>query len=152
MKDNDKWDTYFLELAKAVSTKSKDRSTKVGCVITRSDHSVISSGYNGLPRGVSDDVSSRLERPEKYLWTEHAERNGIYSAAKAGVSVDGATLYSTLCPCCDCARAVIQSGIIRVVTHKDIPETMKSSHRWAESFKVTEMMFEEAKVRLDYVK
>ena len=81
------WDEYFLTLCDAVALKSKDRSTKLGCVIVGVGHEVRSTGYNGFPRGVNDNVDARHQRPEKYKWTEHAERNAIYNAARCGVSV-----------------------------------------------------------------
>lgn len=65
------WDEYFCKLAEHVKEKSKDRSTKCGCVIASPDHSVLSVGFNGFPRGVNDDIESRHERPVKYSYTEH---------------------------------------------------------------------------------
>lgn len=116
----DHWDIFFLkQVAVTYASKSKDRSTQVGAVITSGDdHAVLSTGWNGFPRGVNDDVEERHLRPDKYIWTEHAERNGIYNAARRGIPLLGSTLYSTLMPCCDCARAAIQSGIVRVVTNE----------------------------------
>lgn len=146
--NEEKWDNRFLELARHYSTWSKDESTKVGCVITSRDKNVISSGYNGLPRRLRDDVPARLLRPEKLLWFEHAERNAIYSAAKRGTALGSSTAYSTLCPCMDCARGLIQSGISRVVCPE--PDLVKYS-LWADQFQKVSVMFREAGVRLDYV-
>ncbi len=110
MKAND-WDRYFFAIAEVVKTKSKDPHTKFGCVIVDEDHSIRTTGYNSLPRGINDNVSKRYVRPEKYLWFEHAERNAIYNAARIGVSLKGSTLYLPVPPCVDCGRAIIQSGI-----------------------------------------
>lgn len=110
------WDDYFMGMASYVATKSKDRSTKVGAVIVSDpDRAVLSTGWNGFPRGVDDDIEARHERPSKYNWTEHAERNAIYNAARHGICLAGATIYITHFPCCDCARAITQSGIVEVV-------------------------------------
>ncbi len=85
----ERWDRRFLELAKMFGTWSKDRSAGTGCVIVGSDRLLRVTGYNGFVRGIDDEVSKRHERPEKYLWTEHAERNAIYNAAKlAGIGID----------------------------------------------------------------
>jgi dCMP deaminase len=109
------WDERFMNLARHVAEWSKDRSTKVGAVIVGPSNEVRSIGYNGFPRGVDDDVPARHERPEKYLWIEHAERNAIYNAARAGISVAGCKMYLPWFPCMDCARAIVQSGIEMLV-------------------------------------
>lgn len=108
------WPEFFFSLAELTSKKSKDRSTKCGAVIVGPDNEVRSLGYNGFPRGVDDDVEERHQRPDKYLWTEHAERNAIYNAARAGICLKGCALYLQWQPCSDCARAIIQSGITKV--------------------------------------
>lgn len=113
-----KWDDYFMEMAHLCASKSKDRSTKVGCVVVGPNHEVRTTGYNGFCRGVDDDVDSRHERPEKYFWAEHAERNALYNAARNGIRTEDCTVYVTSFPCADCARGLIQSGIKRVVTPK----------------------------------
>lgn len=109
------WDQHFLDMAALAATRSKDRSTRVGAVIVDLNRNVRATGYNGFPRRVNDDIDARHERPIKYRYTEHAERNAIYSAARAGVSTDGCTMYCTHAPCSDCARAVIQAGVLRIV-------------------------------------
>jgi dCMP deaminase len=73
-------------------------------VIVRSDRLIRSVGYNGFVRGVDDDIASRHERPAKYSWIEHAERNAIYNAARFGVPLTGATCYVNWFPCIDRAR------------------------------------------------
>src|SRR2546421_12647437 len=69
------WDGRFMELARHVGTWSKDRSRQVGCVVVGPDNSVRAIGFNGFPRGLDDENEHRHQRPAKYLWTEHAERN-----------------------------------------------------------------------------
>lgn len=105
------WDKRFLELAQQIATWSKDRSRQVGCVIVGPSREIRSMGYNGFPRGVNDAVEERHQRPAKYKWTEHAERNAIYNAARMGTSLEGCTMYIPWYPCADCARAIVQSGI-----------------------------------------
>jgi dCMP deaminase len=108
------WDEYFIRMAELVASRSKDPSTKVGCVVVSYDNTVLSTGYNGLPRGVLD-LPERMERPVKYLWTAHAEENAVAQAARNGISLNGATAYVTHSPCCRCARALIQAGILHIV-------------------------------------
>lgn len=133
------WDEYFLSIAEVVSKKSKDPSTKVGCVIVSPDHDILSTGYNGFASGVFEvgtalqgemkadgdasgihvvDFAARWERPEKYDWVIHAEHNAILRAARRGVKMEGATLYIQYdCPpCAGCCDAIIQAGIKTVIS------------------------------------
>ena len=110
-----RWHEFFLAEAFFVSGKSKDWSTKCGCVVTSKDHDELVRGWNDHPRGIKD-TPVRRERPAKYLWTEHAERNAIYNAARIGVSLKGSRIYVNRVPCPECARAIIQAGINEVVT------------------------------------
>jgi dCMP deaminase len=116
------WDRWFLEMAVHVATKSKDRSTKVGCVLVGQDNEVLSVGFNGFPRGVNDDVEERHERPLKYQFVEHAERNAVYNAARQGIKTLGCKAYLNCYspPCQDCTRALIQPGLKEIIT-TDIP-------------------------------
>ena len=137
----------MTELAR---TKSKDRSTQVGAVIVGNGHTVLSMGYNGFPRGVLDDVDSRHERPVKYLFTEHAERNAIYAAAKNGIKLDGAVMYVSCggVPCADCCRAIIQAGIVEVVVMYRVFEGKGS---WDESCEIGKEMLTEAGVNISFL-
>jgi dCMP deaminase len=109
------WVNYYRQLANTVKLKSKDKYTQIGAIIVGEDGEIVSTGYNSFPRGLDDDVDSRQERPEKYYWFEHAERNAIYNAARIGVSTKGTTMYlSCGLPCADCARGIINSGIRRI--------------------------------------
>ena len=108
------WDIRFLELAAHVASWSKDPKTKVGSVIVNDNNQVLSLGYNGFPRGVLDKVSRYEDRETKLLFVAHAERNALDNAF---ADVRGATLYTTLCPCNECAKSIVQKGIKRVVSH-----------------------------------
>ena len=133
------WTDYFMEMAELVSSKSKDPSTKVGCVVVTSDKVVAATGYNGLPRGV-EDRPERMERPAKYLWTSHAEENAVAQAARIGASLRGGTAFVTHHPCSRCARSLIQAGIVSVLVG-DGKTSMP-----VEEFVVAEEMFKEANV------
>ena len=116
------WHEYFMALAYLTASKSKDPSTKVGAVIVAEGNSIISTGYNGLPRGVNDDpkIYERYhQRPSKYAWYEHAERNAIYNAARQGIALSNTIIFTPGLPCTDCARGIIQSGIGAIFTHKE---------------------------------
>ena len=122
------WHEYFFSLVDAVSKKSKDRSSKIGCVVVGKNNQIVSTGYNGFPRGMEDKDDSKHERPIKYKYTEHAERNAVYNAARCGISLDGCSLYCNLAPCCDCARAIVQSGIKTVYIKTLIDDCPKRWH------------------------
>jgi len=133
------WDSRFLELAKLVSTWSKDPSTQVGAVITR-DKFVVSLGFNGHPKGVADSVDRLENREVKYRTIIHAEINAILTAKQ---DLEGCTIYLwPFMPCSQCGAAIVQAGIKRVVAPPS------DNDRWAESFKFTTEMFSEAGVEL----
>ena len=134
------WDNRFLDMAKLVSTWSKDPSTKVGAVIVDPSNRLISVGYNGFPKGVTDD-ERLFDRDKKYDIIVHAEVNAILFANK---TLDGCTMYtSPFQPCPRCAGLIIQSGIRRVVS------IVNSNPRWVEDFSTAKQLLLEAKIRLD---
>lgn len=135
------WDVKFLELASYVSLWSKDPSTKVGAVIANDQKQVLSLGYNGFPRGVDDWASRYEDREMKLLYVAHAERNALDNAF---TDVRGATMYTSLCPCNECAKSIIQRGIKRVVARSFPTETQKQRF----NADVTLAMFGEAGVEL----
>jgi dCMP deaminase len=140
------WDLRFIELSSHVAAWSKDRSRESGCVIVGPNREIRTTGYNGFPRGISDDIEERHDRPAKYMWTEHAERNAIYNAARMGLSLESCTAYINWYPCVDCARALIQSGISRLVVAS---EPNFSDPTYGEGFRVADQMFYEAEVKVD---
>ncbi len=152
------WDEYFIKMAMLVATKSKDPSSKVGCVIVGPDNEIRSSGFNGFPRGVhethadvvcelmcngddealnalepapGDRLLDRWDRPDKYEWVEHAERNALYNAARIGTALEGCTAYLNWepYPCIDCTNGFIQVGIVEVVG-PNIPFSSTSNKDW----------------------
>ena len=139
------WDELFMRHAYLISSKSKDTRTKIGAVLIR-DKRVISEGYNGIPIGVCDCKSERFERPEKYFWFEHAERNSVYACARYGIASQGTIMYTQGVPCADCARACIQAGIKEVVVHKQWQEYENKFNweKWIDSTKRSTAMLEEA--------
>lgn len=116
------WDDYFLSLASIVATRSKDPRTKVGAVIVKNNR-VLSTGYNGAPKNFPDEevpTSSDTTLPlkdQKYSYICHAELNAILNY-NANRDLDGATIYTTITPCHECAKLIAQSGITRAVYSK----------------------------------
>ena len=139
---SDKWAQRFIDLAFHLSGWSKDPSTKVGCVVVGEDREIRSTGFNGFPRGISDDNERLTDRAKKYPLICHAEENAIMHAARIGVSLKGNTAFVTWPPCSRCARSLIQAGIREVVypTPQEIPE------RWLEDFETSNGMLKEAGV------
>ncbi len=112
------WDEYFMGVALLSAKRSKDPNTQVGCCIVSDDNNILSMGYNGFPRGCSDDDFPWVRDSEdpleaKYVYTTHSELNAILNYT--GGSLKGAKLYVSLFPCNECAKAIIQSGIVEVV-------------------------------------
>ena len=133
----------FMRFAEAAASLSKDRSTQVGAVAIDDNFNILATGYNGFPRGVNDDIDQRHERPEKYLWTSHAEENLVAQSAYSGRSLkDSTVLVSALFPCATCARMLIQAGVRRVIA------PAVSNARWLEQNQVAKQMFNEANVEV----
>lgn len=126
------WDEYFMGVALLSGMRSKDPNTQVGACIVSKENKILSMGYNGLPIGCSDDdfpwEREGDELNTKYLYTTHSELNAILNYR--GVSLDGATLYVTLFPCNECAKAIIQAGIKQIVydcdKYADTPSVLAS--------------------------
>ena len=114
------WDEYFMGLAHLSALRSKDPNTQVGAAIIDENHRVVSVGYNGFPKGCSDDEfpwsRSGGVLTSKYAFVVHAELNAILNSPR---SVSGCTIYVSLFPCNECAKAIIQSGIKRIVYESD---------------------------------
>jgi dCMP deaminase len=143
------WTEYFLNIAEQVKLKSKDKSTQIGAVIVGNDNEVLSTGYNSFPRGLDDNKEERQERPEKYFWFEHAERNAIYNAARIGVSLKNSTIYITSgLPCMDCARGIVNSGIKVVWCKTEC--TTKNKEKWVESQMKSQQLLNECGVQVYY--
>ena len=143
------WKEYFRIIAQSVKLKSKDEATQIGVVIAGKENEIVSTGYNSFPRGIDDMREDRQDRPEKYYWMEHAERNAIYNAARIGVSTKGCTMYMTCgMPCADCARAIINAGIEKIVI--EAGGTGAKDDRWIEHGHRSITMFIEAGMKIEY--
>ena len=132
----DKWDQFFLSLAKRSAGMSKDPRSQVGAVIVGPDREIRSMGFNGFPRGISDDARLN-DRDQKLKLIVHAETNAILNASRFGVPLKGCTLYLAAVtkagciwagpPCARCTVEIIQSGIAEIVSYQ--PNAV--SERWA---------------------
>jgi dCMP deaminase len=161
------WNEYFFNMIEVVRSKSKDKNTKVGAIIVTPDNSIVSTGFNGFPRGVKDEhihigrpykkqchneeIDKRYSRPDKYLWTEHAERNAIYAAAKRGIPLEGCKIYINWYPCADCCRGIIQCGIRTIVIDgRDYEEKEEYwNKRWKDQMDVSKKMCDESGVHIE---
>ncbi len=128
-----KWDARFITLAGLVASWSKDPSTQVGAVIVDRDKRIVSTGFNGFPRGVVDDL---VDREVKLLRTIHAEENALLFARR---DVTGMTVYVTRPPCARCAAKLVQSGIARVVYTLPPVDFVE---RWAIEMREAQAMFD----------
>jgi len=115
------WDAYFMGIAMLSKERSKDPNTQVGACIVNNQNRIVTMGYNGLPNGCSDEMCPWDKRDgsieeTKYAYVAHAELNAILNHRG---SVENCTLYVTLFPCNECAKAIIQSGIKEIVYLED---------------------------------
>lgn len=113
------WDEYFMGIAMLAAMRSKDPNTQVGACIVNDDNIIVSTGYNGMPKGCSDDEYpwERAGENTKYPFVVHAELNAILNSG--GRDVRGSRVYVTLFPCNECAKAIIQSGIKEIIYRSD---------------------------------
>jgi len=114
------WDSYFLEISRLVAARATCPRKHVGAVVVSPDHQILSTGYNGSPPGADhcDDVGCELKDMggrQSCVRTIHAEANAIAQAARNGVRISGATVYTTASPCYDCGKLIANSGIKKVV-------------------------------------
>lgn len=118
---NNSREASMLRLAYDMARGSKDPSTQIGAILVDSHERVVAAACNEFPYGVKE-TAERWERPLKYEVIEHAERNAIYEAARHGQCTEGLTMYGTWAACADCARAIIQAGIVKLVRHTEAGE------------------------------
>lgn len=142
------WRDRYLDLAKQVSTWSKDPSRKIGAVAVGSKGQILSQGFNGFPRGILDSADRYNDRAVKYKLVVHAEMNVIYNATFNGVSLDGASLYVYGLPVCsECAKGIIQVGIKEVFIYTDdaVPAI------WNDAYELTYSMFKESGIECQWI-
>lgn len=146
-KDTVKWDKRYMGIARQTALWSKDPSSKIGAVAVDSEGQILTTGYNGFPRGINDTEERYNNREVKYEMIVHAEMNAIYNATYHGVSLKDSTMYVAGLPCCNkCALGLIQTGIKRVVMDGD-PE----DERWKASWGLSEQLFNEANVEWEFI-
>ena len=150
------WDEYFLGIAMLAAKRSKDPSTQVGACIVSPDNIIISTGYNGMPKGCSDDDFpwNREGDDNKYPYVVHAELNAILNAN--GRDLRGSRIYVALFPCNECAKAIIQSGVKEVLylsdKYKDSMSFIASKRMLtAAGVKFTQLKPEHSELRLNFI-
>ena len=150
------WDEYFMGVAMLAACRSKDPSTQVGACIVSQDNIIVSTGYNGMPKGCSDDEFpwDRTGEETKYPYVVHAELNAILNAN--GRDLRNSRVYVALFPCNECAKAIIQSGVKEVVylsdKYKGTPENTASKRMLdAAGVKYTQLRAATKKITIDLV-
>jgi len=144
------WDEYFIPILFNVAAKSQDHSSKFGAVIVSPGERILSTGYNGIPTGITYRPEYH-SRPDKYMYFVHAEQNAIYGAALSGIALRGCTMYVIKPPCAECAKGIIQSGITEVVwvtAHSSMDTELLDLETWRSSLKAAASMLVEAGVQL----
>ncbi len=135
------WDEYFMKIAETVAVKSKDPSSKMGCVIVDKNKRVVSLGYNGMLQGADESKMTLSERPMKYYFAIHSEMNAILFAHQ---DLTGCTIYNRVATCENCLKYCLQAGIKRFV-YKDL---RVHSHSSDPSKSMTNVETDEAVIRL----
>ncbi|MDO4554743.1 MAG: dCMP deaminase family protein [Lachnospiraceae bacterium] len=137
------WDQYFMGIAMLSAQRSKDNNTQVGACIVNGENKILSMGYNGMPTGCSDDIMPWEREGEplktKYLYVCHAELNAILNYG--GGSLKGARIYTTLFPCNECTKAIIQSGIREVIYLSDKYADSDSTQAAKRMFDLTKVTY-----------
>jgi dCMP deaminase len=133
----------LIDLAARAAPRSPNKIRQVGAAILTCDGGEPITGCNTFPDGVAD-LAWRHEGDGRFVWMEHAERNAIFMAAKLGRGLKGATIASTFFPCIDCARAIVQTGMARLIS----PEPALDDAVWGESFLRSRVILEEGGVEL----
>lgn len=140
--------TYWMDIAEAVSVRSQDEETKVGAILVKNDTGmIVGTGHNGFVRGAPDDLLPKV-RPEKYKFMVHAEENLVAHCARNGIGIDNCKLIITLSPCQRCLRLMFQAGITEVIC-RDIYRDHSID---MEDLKITEEITPEGLHRLVYDK
>lgn len=142
--------TYRAWLTQAyqhAANKSKDKSTQLAALLVHPEQGLVAAAVNEFPKRI-EVTDERLERPAKYEYTEHAERNVIFRCAERGFSTSGLIMYCPWYSCIDCSRAIIQAGIKEVVGHKEMYN--QTPDHWNESVDKGIAMLEEAGIRTVY--
>lgn len=147
MSNNWKWELRFMKIADDVAQWSKDQSSKVGAVIIDGNE-IVTTGYNGLPRGCDDNVPERHEKPEKYNWFIHAEANAIINAARQGKSTLNKDMYVNWFPCDQCAGFIVNAGIKTIYCDKE-PDW--NHYKWGGAFKRAKKKLDEGGVKIVYL-
>ena len=135
------WDEYFMNIAEAVSQKSKDPSSKMGCVIVDKNKRVVSLGYNGMVQGADESKMTMSERPMKYYFSIHSEMNAVLFAHQP---LEGCTIYNRVATCENCLKYCLQAGIKRFVYR----ELRVHSYTTDNEHSMTNIETDEAVIRL----
>lgn len=145
-----KWDIRFLDIARLISTWSKDPSTQVGAVAVNFQRRILAQGYNGFPSGAKDDSMLYEDRLTKYSRIVHAESNIIYNACNFRVGLQNSTIFVFgMYPCPECIKALVQVGMSRVVFQVGCSENRE---KWKDDFEVSKRILHELRIGYTHYK
>lgn len=143
------WNSRFMDLAQQVSTWSKDPSKQIGAVVVGNKKQILSTGYNGFPRGIEDTEERLNNREIKYKYVVHAEMNAIFNATYTGTSLDGASMYVYGLPICnECAKGIIQVGIKEIFIKR---KSLLDKPNWYDSYLISKEMFDEVGISVKLI-
>lgn len=151
------WNTYFMALVELNAMRSKDPNTKVGAIIVNNLNQVLASGYNGLPRGLSDDNypwdrTNKNWDANKYPYVVHAELNAVVNSS---CDITNSTIYVSLFPCNECAKIIIQKGISKIYYGNDKYKNNKENIAAKKMFDDAKVVYEKitpVKVNIEEIK
>jgi dCMP deaminase len=148
------WEELFFKQVYLVASKSKSITTKIGAILVNwEEKDIFSYGFNGLPRGVNDEVYERVQdRTVRSFFDVHAELNAILNCARKGRATCGSFMFTNAMPCSNCAASIIQAGIKKVIFHQqwnDVASKVVSWQKWRESAKHSSDMFREAHIEIE---
>jgi len=144
------FDDRIMSMGYIMAEGSKDKKTHIFAIVIGPDNEIRTTGYNSFPRKLNDNLPERQEKPEKKYWFEHGERNSMDNALRFGAVLKGCKMYTNGIPCTDCARGIVQSGILEVIVDEEWNKTNTGDD--LEESKRTIQMFRETGVKIRYWK
>ena len=142
------FDDRIMSIGYILAEGSKDERTHIFAIVIGPDNEIRTTGYNSFPRRLNDNIPERQEKPEKNYWFEHGERNSMDNATLTGTSLKGCRIYTNGIPCTNCARGIVQAGILEVIVDEEWNKTNYGED--LEESKRTLQMFEETGVKIRY--
>lgn len=145
------YDEYYISQLVGIASRSPDSNSKYGALLVGAANTIISTGYNGFPRGLDPEVGWEKD---KYSYFIHAETNAIYNAARSGVPTVGSTMYLIRPPCLECAKAIIQAGVVHIVCAEKHPvyhHTKMTPYNWRSKIEQAAFFLQEVGIQIRFL-